>query len=507
MAEVPSPVQSESDLSRPPTHLAPPPVRTGWSRFAVGTAPFNAIAISALTIMSAWVALSPGGAEGLPQWLRRGPDRVTTVETDEASTSPTTPSSTTSTTMWFYPVPDNLVPDAPRAELADYRPPARSGAGDGSIASLLQPTPAAGAPGTTTTTTRPRLPRCDDFATQPEAQKVFDTDPTGLAGMDGDGDGIACEHLPGKPLPPPRVVNSTLTRADLLRPHTALYGVHTPAAPVDLTGVNLFSQAAGKEPNTILFFRTFAQPYPAEAVFNSWFTGRLPMVTLEPIVPGSTTGQPLMADIVRGDWDEYLTEWARGAKEQNLPIALRFAQEMNGNWYTWSDGRFGNKPGDYVAAWRHIKDLFDSVGATNIIWVWSVNRVDNLPDKTLARVYPGDSYVDWVGISGYYREAVPGVPPSFEGTFGRTLAEVAKVARSKPIMLTEVGAGTSEANRVAWIDSFFQGLKDNPQIIGFNWFNDSKSGGDWRIQFSDQTIAAFARGVADSRYGTLLPRK
>lgn len=501
----PSPsTEQVSDLSQPPTHLAPPPARTGWSRFSVGTAPFNAIAISALSIMSAWVALSPGAADGLPQWLRRGNERVTTVEAESAPTT-SAPASTTSTSIWFYPVPGDLVREPAEADLVEYRPPARSGAGEGSLP-VARSVPLAGPP-TSTTTTRPRLPRCDDFATQPEAQKVFDTDPSGLAGMDGDADGIACEHLPGKPLPPPKVVNSTLTRSDLLRPFTTLYGVHTPAAPVDLTGVNLFTQAAGKDPNTILFFRTFAQPYPADAVFNSWFTGRLPMVTLEPIVPGSTTGQPLLADIVRGDWDEYLTEWARGAKEQNLPIALRFAQEMNGNWYTWSDGRFGNKPGDFVAAWRHIKDLFDSVGATNIIWVWSVNRVDNLPDKTLARVYPGDSYVDWVGVSGYYREAVPGVPPSFEGTFGRTLTEIAKVAKSKPIMLTEVGAGTSEANRVTWMQSFFQGLKDNPQIIGFNWFNDSKSGGDWRIQYSDATIAAFAEGVADSRYGTLLPRK
>jgi hypothetical protein len=71
-------------------------------------------------------------------------------------------------------------------------------------------------------------------------------------------------------------------------------------------------------------------------------------------------------------------------------------------------------------------------------------------------------------------------------------------------MLTEVGAGTSEANRVEWIESFFAGLLAHQEIIGFTWFNDFKSGGDWRVQYSAATTDAFAAGVADPRYGSLV---
>ncbi len=36
---------------------------------------------------------------------------------------------------------------------------------------------------------------CDDFASQPDAQGVFDSDPSDPNGLDADGDGIACESL------------------------------------------------------------------------------------------------------------------------------------------------------------------------------------------------------------------------------------------------------------------------------------------------------------------------
>ena len=183
---------------------------------------------------------------------------------------------------------------------------------------------------------------------------------------------------------------------------------------------------------------------------------------------------------------------------------LRFNWEMNGFWFPWSEGVNGNTPGQFVAAWRHVHDIFTSVGATNVTWVWCPN-VDLYNSLTpLGELYPGDDYVDWVGVSGYYRTATS-TPPSFDATFGRTLAELKRVAPSKLVVLTEVGAGTTEANRVAWINDFFAKMLQHPEVIGFNWFNDFKSGGDWRIGYSTQTEAAFRTGVSDARYGPLVP--
>lgn len=37
--------------------------------------------------------------------------------------------------------------------------------------------------------------------------------------------------------------------------------------------------------------------------------------------------------------------------------------------YPW--GPQNNDPSEFVAAFRHVHDVFDSVGASNVIWIWS----------------------------------------------------------------------------------------------------------------------------------------
>ena len=485
----PGPIHTEADL--PPRDLVDAVTpRRPIGRLTVGTGPFNAAAMVVLVAISTFVVMASGAVPGSrairaeaasePAPPRRlipnrmafaddvtPPTTTTTTTTTSTSTVPTTapPVSTTTTT-----------PPKPRARLA-------------------------------ATAATPTI-RCSLFTTQPDAQRWFDAARATSAALDGDGDGLACEDLPGRPsttTPPPATAPvRTVGKAQLLRPYTRLYGVHTPQAPL-ASEVDSFALGAGKSPNMVMFFKTFGDAFPAQAIADSWAAGRLPMVTLEPIIKNSPNGQPTLKAIAEGAYDDILTTWANAAAAQGLTFVMRFAQEMNGNWYTWSDGKKGNAAGSFIPAWRHVRDIFDAAGADDIIWAWSVNRVDNLHDKSLARVYPGDDYVDWVGVSGYYRTQTPGVVPSFNDTFARTLAEIKKVAPRKLVLLAEVGAGTGESNRVAWINDFFARLLEHPEIIGFSWFNDFKDGGDWRIGYSTQTEAAFAAGVADTRYGSLVP--
>lgn len=483
-----------------PIHLVATPVARGLRRLGVGTVPFTIVAMVTLAAMSAFVVMSPTSIPGLgaPDELASvdlgvgidgapnrslDPDVTTTISVAATTTASTEPSTTTAT------------PQATSRPTTSTAPPS-------SAKPASTPT---GELASTPVSVRPV--RCEDFTLQPEAQLSFEADPIGRAGLDGDADGIACEQLPGRTRNalPALSARRIPTVEQVRRPATRLFGLHTPQAPFATSEIEAFSVAAEKTPNSLLFFQNFSQEFPLSAVTTSWSRGMLPMVTFEPIIQDSPSGQPMLADIADGVWDDYFTRWATAAKAEGHPIAFRFAQEMNGNWYSWSDGRFGNAPGDFVRAWRHVHQIFDDIGADNVLWVWSVNRVDNLPDKTIARVYPGDEWVDWVGASGYLRNVPDGVTPTFEYTFGQTLDAIEAVAPTKLVMLTEVGAGTTESNRVSWLSSFFQGLLDRPEIIGFNWFNDFKDGGDWRIQYSTATSAAFAAGVADQRYGDLAP--
>ena len=340
---------------------------------------------------------------------------------------------------------------------------------------------------------------------------MFDSDPARYAYFDGDGDGVACEDLPGRPVPtttlPPLAVPSV---EDVIEPTRRYYGVHTREAPFWMADFDEFATDAGKTPNLDMFFMSLGEPFPAAQVDALWARGILPVITFEPIVHCSsdpapipdydcTRGQPKLADISSGMFDAYFAEWSAAAAANGKPVVLRFAHEMNGNWYSWGGTSPGNVATDYVPAWRHVHDLFEAQGASNVVWFWSVNRVDNQKDPSVVKYYPGDAYVDWVGMSAYYR--YDNVEPTFDAIFLGTLAELKKAAPTKPVIIGETAASTSNSLRVAWTNDFFAGLLEHPEIWGFVWFNDRTTSNDWRIQYSTEMQAAFAAGVAEPRYG------
>jgi beta-mannanase len=225
--------------------------------------------------------------------------------------------------------------------------------------------------------------------------------------------------------------------------------------------------------------------------------GAVPVVTWEPWVAGRGVAQPAYSldRITAGDFDPYLRRWAEGLRAFGRPVMLRFAHEMNGNWYPWSEGVNGNGPGDYVAAWRHVHDLVAAAGTGQVSWVWSPNVAYD-GSAPLAALYPGDRYVDWVGLDGYnWGASRPGKRwQSFETIFGPTLAEIAHITR-KPLMLGEVASSEVAGDKAAWIADFFAALRRHPQIRAFVWFEHDKET-DWRIRSSEAARNAFAAGIA-----------
>ena len=290
------------------------------------------------------------------------------------------------------------------------------------------------------------------------------------------------------------------------------------------------SSKIGSLPNVVGYFGGWDEPFRADAVTRAWKRDTLPMLTWEsrPIDAANSQvdepeytlpriiGDP--ANGVPGAFDDYLHQYARDIVTTGLPLAIRFDHEMNGVWYPWSedDGKGGsingNSPGEYVKMWQHVHDIFEQEGANRlVIWVWAPNIVNNLPSthKTveyLTSLFPGDDYVDWVGLSGYLR------PPykaendfTFEYTYGASLDQLREIT-DKPIFLAEVGASEVEGHKPAWITSFFDGLAkpENDDIVGFAWFNLAVTTyvegelvtNDWRIESRPESLDAFVDGLA-----------
>ncbi|GEM_PF-1416030 len=398
-------------------------------------------------------------------------------------------------------VPASTIPRRPECGDFDTRPDAQAafdadpdslahfdGDGDGfACEQLVDPNPA------------PALILCDDFDEWAAAQATFISDPEAFSHLDGDGDGRPCEQLPGAPAelpaPPP---DAAVLSVNEVRQQAGVFGLHTREAPWWFGEVDYVSRLIGKAPNNLLFFSNWSDPFPAEQVGAAWDRSMTPQIAWEPVIPGADQ-QPRLREIADGEWDGYIDTWASAAAAHGEPIVLRLAAEMNGDWYPWSAGVNGNEAADFGDMWRHVHQRFDAAGADNVVWLWSVNRSDNLRSD-IADYWPGDEYVDWVGIAGYWRGFGSAPEPTFTAIYDQTLGEL-RALTSKPILLAEVGAGTDvDADRITWLSTLFAGLDANPDIIGFVYFNDIKSGGDWRIQFSQTVVDTFADGVASDRF-------
>ena len=135
--------------------------------------------------------------------------------------------------------------------------------------------------------------------------------------------------------------------------------------------------------------------------------GSIPFISWEPWDYTQGIHQPAysLQNIIDGNFDSYITRWAQASKAWRHPYFLRFAHEMNANWYPWSELTNGNEPGQYIQAYRHVHDIFAAQGVKNVTWVWSPN-VEYPGSLPLAGLYPGSAYVDWIGFGvrmGYQR--------------------------------------------------------------------------------------------------------
>ncbi|RYG55501.1 hypothetical protein EON80_30575, partial [bacterium] len=109
-----------------------------------------------------------------------------------------------------------------------------------------------------------------------------------------------------------------------------------------------------------------------------------------------------LKDIASGTWDDYFVEAAHTIGDFKLPVFISIDHEMNGTWYPYSQAYPGSKTtaADYIAAWKRIVSIFRKEGASNAAFVWSPN-VPDVGSIPYTSYYPGDEFVDWVGISFY----------------------------------------------------------------------------------------------------------
>ena len=182
---------------------------------------------------------------------------------------------------------------------------------------------------------------------------------------------------------------------------------------------------------------------------------------------------------------------AAAVRAYRKPVMIRYAHEMNGDWYPWGLVP-GNTPAQYIQAWRHVVTLFRQAGAVNALWVWAPNIRRGADQRNVGTWWPGDDYVDLVGLTGYgVHEETP------DDTYAGTLPQLAALT-DKPIVLTETGAQPGP-DKTGWIEAFGTWLTANPNIVGFLWTQRSghDATADWRYDDTSGHLEAFRQSLED----------
>jgi beta-mannanase len=181
--------------------------------------------------------------------------------------------------------------------------------------------------------------------------------------------------------------------------------------------------------------------------------------------------------------------------------------EMNIAHFPWGAGVNGNTPAEYVAAFQHVVDIFTSVGASNVQFVWCVATTSRASTTPVSSYFPGDNYVSWVAMDGYNRN--PAAPRSFTQIFGPDYAELGSLS-NRPIMIAETASVDDPAEptlKANWIvDSFLNEVPtDFPHIKAVLYFDSGNTKHSYPITTSPEALTAIKQIFDNSYYQATAP--
>ena len=286
-----------------------------------------------------------------------------------------------------------------------------------------------------------------------------------------------------------------------------------------------FSGLTGKKPKILSDYVQWNNSW-AYSAFPTTFcamagkAGAIPMITWEPSGLPFKTNDPSKTYLDEfndqfnkksGKIYEYALMWAKAAKAYGKPFLLRPFHEMNlRETYPWTAWMNGGDAGieKVKEAWINLYKLFKEVGADNATFVWCPNNKSYPAENwnTIDKYYPGDAYVDWIGIDGY-RKGTETVNegskfPLFNSVFGKSLPYLR--SKGKPLIICETSSSPDE-KKPQYINELFEASKYYG-ISAVCWFNENKEGmgadeKNWLIDAPEKTKKQMEQEEDDLLFG------
>jgi hypothetical protein len=345
-------------------------------------------------------------------------------------------------------------------------------------------------------------------STAPSMQRLSDAEGKALQGLRGGGRSQELANLaPG-----------WRSTAWLRHPPGRLLGAYDGHFPESFAAFSALESELGVRFPVIAFYQAWGDrpehAFPERMASTIARLGSVPLLTWEPWVtefddrrhptlpPRAEREFASLAAIAHGQYDFHIKPWAEHCAAHGQPLLLRFAHEMNDPYrYPWGPQN-GNRPDDYLAAWRHVHQVFDQAGATNVLWVWSPHG--SVP--WFEYYYPGPEWVDWVGVTilNYGDRAPWSRWWSFNQIFGNPSVTLKQFG--KPIVIAEFATVASGGEATAWYREAFATLNATGSpvrmLVLFNQSSDTTittTPLNWSVT-ADPQLAALVRGLLGGGY-------
>lgn len=235
-------------------------------------------------------------------------------------------------------------------------------------------------------------------------------------------------------------------------------GVYQGAGCDGVRRLENFEQWFGRKPDRVLEFiswdvlrsgRTWGMRCWAKA-------GQVPVVFSLPMLPEDRN--VTLADGAAGKFDDLFRNYATLlVKHGHGASTIRIGWEFNGNWYPWAASR---DPQSWVIYWRRIVTAMRAVPGANFEFDW--NPASTWSKLDAATVYPGDDYVDIIGLDVYNGGFTPqAVTPEqrwqerLKKRHGLNWHRDFARSRGKPMSYPEWGTGTRPDGSGGGDDPYF----------------------------------------------------
>lgn len=281
-----------------------------------------------------------------------------------------------------------------------------------------------------------------------------------------------------------------------------LFGIGLNGAPT-FDRLKQFRAETGLQPRLVVFYDSWPATVadyhsPDRALSAIAASGAIPVLTWQPFVAedGGDGLRTIPADeILGGKWDGYIDRYLQDAAEAAPVVWIRFAPGMNSDRHHWGAATREDfnmdSPFLYRRVFRHVVERARKLELTNLRWVFCPDAV-SVPSpeagagwNRASRYYPGDRYVDVLGMGGFNGGELAATPEgkmdwkSFAEIFDPLQKELRRLAPNKPLVVFETATVDEGGNKAAWIAGAAETAREWG-LDGVVWL-DAVGAQDWRL--------------------------